>query len=130
MAQISWTRFPHRPTIWRARRVAWQQGHRGHAISGPTCHAAFAHSKHLNIICFRYRGAVQADRLNRLNSEIVIRLQEAGRVAPSSTMLGDHFAIRAAIVNHRSTSEDLDCLYDAVLACGRQLAPDFAVHDS
>lgn len=84
----------------------------------------------LNIICFRYRGAVRADQLNRLNSEIVIRLQEAGRVAPSSTMLGDHFAIRAAIVNHRSTSDDLDCLYNAVLACGRQLASDFAVHDS
>jgi aromatic-L-amino-acid/L-tryptophan decarboxylase len=69
----------------------------------------------LNIVCFGYRSP-DADRLN---AEIVADLHEAGRVAPSLTTVGGRTALRAAIVNHRTTAADVDALVDAVLACGR-----------
>lgn len=69
----------------------------------------------LNIVCFGYRGP-DADRLN---AEIVADLHEAGRVAPSLTRIGGRTAIRAAIVNHRTTAEDVEALVRSVLALGR-----------
>ena len=69
----------------------------------------------LNIVCFRYRGR----DANRLNAKIVTDLQESGVCAPSTTMIGPHLAIRAAIVNHRTERRDIDALVNAVLACGR-----------
>jgi len=69
----------------------------------------------LNIVCFGYRGP-DADRLN---ADIVARLHEAGRVAPSLTTLGGRTAIRAAIVNHRTAPADVDALVNSVLSLGR-----------
>ncbi len=65
----------------------------------------------LNIVCFRVRGYGDAAL-----AELVADLQEAGRFAPSTTMLEGRLAIRAAIVNHRTTRRDIDGLVDAVLA--------------
>ena len=72
----------------------------------------------LNIVCFRYR-ARDADAVN---AEIVLDLQESGRVAPSSTVIDGQVAIRAAIVNHRTEERDLEALVEATLACGRTRA--------
>jgi tetratricopeptide (TPR) repeat protein/glutathione synthase/RimK-type ligase-like ATP-grasp enzyme len=71
----------------------------------------------LNVVCFRYR----ADDPDRINAEIVVRLQEAGSVAPSTTIIDGQLAIRAAIVNHRTAQEDIDKLLDQTLAYGRML---------
>ena len=60
----------------------------------------------LNIVCFRYRAA-DADRVNR---EIVADIQESGIAAPSTTVLDGQLAIRAAIVNHRTDTCDIDAL--------------------
>jgi aromatic-L-amino-acid/L-tryptophan decarboxylase len=68
----------------------------------------------LNIVCFRYRS----DDANRLNAEIVADLHESGIVAPSTTMIGDRLAIRAAIVNHRTGEQDMDALIEATVAFG------------
>ncbi len=68
----------------------------------------------LNIVCFRYR----CENPNRINADIVIALQESGIVAPSSTTLQGQLAIRAAIVNHRTTMSDIDALIAATLAFG------------
>jgi len=68
----------------------------------------------LNIVCFRYRGA-DADALN---AAIVADIHESGIAAPSTTTIGGHLAIRAAIVNHRTDDCDIDALLDAVLHCG------------
>ncbi|HEX8786799.1 MAG TPA: cytochrome D ubiquinol oxidase subunit I, partial [Telluria sp.] len=57
----------------------------------------------------------------RVNREIVLKLHDEGRVAPSSTELEGRYAIRAAIVNHRSGPADVDALVDAVLRAGRAL---------
>ena len=69
----------------------------------------------LNIVCFAYRCPDQDAR----NAEIVCDLQEAGRVAPSITMVNGRTAIRAAIVNHRTEAADVDALMEGVLAFGR-----------
>lgn len=71
----------------------------------------------LNIVCFRYR----CDDANRVNTELVIALQESGIAAPSSTTLNGNVAIRAAIVNHRTTKNDMDILLAAVLKFGNAL---------
>jgi glutamate/tyrosine decarboxylase-like PLP-dependent enzyme len=68
----------------------------------------------LNIVCFRYRG----EDADRLNAEIVVDLQESGVVAPSTTKIANHLAIRAAIVNHRTDTRDVDALVNAVVALG------------
>jgi glutamate/tyrosine decarboxylase-like PLP-dependent enzyme len=72
----------------------------------------------LNIVCFRYMCA-DPERVNR---EIVLALYDEGRVAPSATTLDGRYAIRAAIVNHRTGREDIDALVDAVLRAGRRLS--------
>jgi glutamate/tyrosine decarboxylase-like PLP-dependent enzyme len=71
----------------------------------------------LNIVCFRYR----AEDANRINGELVIALQESGLAAPSTTMLGNNLAIRAALFNHRTQEQDVDRMLDGVIRLGRQL---------
>jgi len=73
----------------------------------------------LNIVCFRHRG----DDPDALNRRIVAALHESGQAAPSTTILHGHLAIRAAIVNHRTRTGDVDALVEAVLALGRRLSP-------
>jgi glutamate/tyrosine decarboxylase-like PLP-dependent enzyme len=69
----------------------------------------------LNIVCFRYR----AEDTNRVNDAIVVALQESGVVAPSTTRIKGQTAIRAAIVNHRTSRAEIDALVEGVLTLGR-----------
>jgi glutamate/tyrosine decarboxylase-like PLP-dependent enzyme len=73
----------------------------------------------LNIVCFRYRAA----DANEVNGEIVMDIQESGIAAPSTTILDGQLAIRAAIVNHRTGTRDIDALISAVLDFGAQRVP-------
>src|SRR5580692_8210054 len=73
----------------------------------------------LNIVCFRYRAA----DANKVNGDIVIDIQESGIAAPSTTLLDGELAIRAAIVNHRTDTCDIDALISAVLEFGAQRSP-------
>ncbi|MEW6511031.1 MAG: pyridoxal-dependent decarboxylase [Bacteroidota bacterium] len=76
----------------------------------------------LNIVCFRYTGKTRGTpSLNELNKELLLRLHESGVAAPSYTMLGDSYALRVAITNHRSRFEDFDILVREVLRIGREL---------
>jgi len=79
----------------------------------------------LNIVCFRFRPHTHAlpgeTEIERINREILIQLQEAGSVAPSSTLLNGRFAIRAAIFNHRTTRAEIDTLIEQTLEIGRGL---------
>jgi glutamate/tyrosine decarboxylase-like PLP-dependent enzyme len=68
----------------------------------------------LNIVCFRYRST----DANVVNAALVVALQESGIAAPSTTTINGQLAIRAAIVNHRTTTSDIDALIDATLALG------------
>jgi aromatic-L-amino-acid decarboxylase len=73
----------------------------------------------LNVACFRFRAeGLSAEELDRLNLEVLLRVQESGAATPSSTVLHGAFAIRACNVNHRTTRADLDALLQAVVANG------------
>ena len=76
----------------------------------------------LNIVCYRYNpGHLDDHGLNALNKELLQRLQEQGIATPSYTVLNDHYAIRVAITNHRSTRKDFDCLVEASTRLGREI---------
>jgi aromatic-L-amino-acid/L-tryptophan decarboxylase len=68
----------------------------------------------LNVVCFGYR----ATEAQRVNSRIVIELQESGIVAPSTTVLNGRIAIRAAIVNHRTSGREIEALVERTVALG------------
>ena len=69
---------------------------------------------HLNIVCFRHRG----DDADRLNAAIVADLHESGIAAPSTTMIDQKLAIRAAIFNHRTQPRDVDAMLSAAARFG------------
>jgi glutamate/tyrosine decarboxylase-like PLP-dependent enzyme len=69
----------------------------------------------LAITCFRCEGAGSEDADDRLNEEIVVRVQESGVAVPSSGRVHGRVVIRVNITNHRTTRADLDLLLDAVL---------------
>ena len=78
----------------------------------------------LNIVNFRFVGnpvRIPSDKLDDLNAEILMQLQERGIAAPSSTVLNGRFSIRVAICNHRSRREDFDALIAGVISIGREL---------
>ncbi|MFT3685025.1 MAG: pyridoxal-dependent decarboxylase [Phycisphaerales bacterium] len=76
----------------------------------------------MNVICFRYivEGMSQ-DKLDALNTELLVRIQESGVAVPSNARIDGRFAIRVANTNHRTTQADFDVLIDAVLATGAAL---------
>lgn len=65
----------------------------------------------LNIVCFGIRGLSDHDV-----GELVKDLQESGIAAPSTTRISGRLAVRAAIVNHRTTCGTIDRMLDALLA--------------
>jgi glutamate/tyrosine decarboxylase-like PLP-dependent enzyme len=77
----------------------------------------------LNVVCFRYAPAgVPEERLNAINEEVLLRLQEAGIAVPSGTTLHGRYAIRVANVNHRSRREDFDLLARSVVRIGQEVS--------
>lgn len=76
----------------------------------------------LNIVCFRFVAAEMREaQLNRLNEELLIRIQEAGVAVPTGTTLQGKYAIRCAITNHRSRREDFEALVAAAVQLGQGL---------
>ena len=82
----------------------------------------------LSITTFRYRpldlksGEEKVELyLNRLNRELLTRLQEGGEVYVSNAVIGGKFVLRACIVNFRSTLEDIRSLPASVARAGKDL---------
>jgi aromatic-L-amino-acid/L-tryptophan decarboxylase len=76
----------------------------------------------LNICCFRYLApGLDGPALDALNAEIVIRLQEEGLAAPSTTRVHGASVIRVNLTNHRTRTADLDQLLKDVAALGAAL---------
>jgi aromatic-L-amino-acid decarboxylase len=63
----------------------------------------------LNIVCFGIRNAGP-----ETVRDVVTKLQLAGIAAPSWTTLDGETVIRCAIVNHRTTVEDIDVFWEAL----------------
>jgi aromatic-L-amino-acid decarboxylase len=77
----------------------------------------------LNVVCFRYRApGMGEEELNSLNRELLVRIQESGIAAPSSTVLRGVFALRIAITNHRTRTSDLQLLLDAAVRLGAEIS--------
>ncbi|MDE1905973.1 MAG: cytochrome D ubiquinol oxidase subunit I [Rhodospirillales bacterium] len=64
----------------------------------------------LNIVCFGVEGKTDQQVL-----DLVADLQEDGLFAPSTTIINGRVAIRCAIVNHRTTEDDIDALVAEIL---------------
>ena len=73
----------------------------------------------LNIVCFRRKG----DRDGALGQELVMRLQERGLAAPSTTRIGGRTVIRAAIFNHRTRLADIDGFFADAVRIAAELRP-------
>jgi glutamate/tyrosine decarboxylase-like PLP-dependent enzyme len=82
----------------------------------------------LNIVCFRYVSPGREPiELDRLNHDLLVRLQTSGLALPSHAVLEGRFVIRAAITNHRSNYDDLSFLVDEVLRIGTEMADDVSM---
>ena len=84
----------------------------------------------LNICCFRFTspGASKSE-LDALNEELVIRLQESGIAAPSTTRIDGRLAIRVNLTNHRTKISDMNILLDAVCRIGGEIRADQSAPD-
>jgi glutamate/tyrosine decarboxylase-like PLP-dependent enzyme len=78
----------------------------------------------LSAVCFRYTGTGSRaeDELNRHNADILKRVVQGGRVYLSNATLGGKFCLRACIVNHRTTEEDVESVIPEVLAAAKALS--------
>jgi glutamate/tyrosine decarboxylase-like PLP-dependent enzyme len=92
----------------------------------------------LSICCFRYVSANarrqletatdQAERdrvnseLNRLNERIMLAVQRGGRAYLSNATLRGKFALRACIINFRTSRADIDLTLDVVRETAREIA--------
>lgn len=81
----------------------------------------------LSICTFRYvpahmrggSGPEHEDALNRLNRELLDRLQRNGDAFVSNAVIGGRYVLRACIVNINTTAADVDALPDIVVRTGR-----------
>jgi aromatic-L-amino-acid decarboxylase len=62
----------------------------------------------LSIVCFSVRGDATGDT----NRALVMALHEAGLAAPSTTVRDGRVVVRAALFNHRTTTDDIDRFVD------------------
>jgi glutamate/tyrosine decarboxylase-like PLP-dependent enzyme len=75
----------------------------------------------LSAVCFRWTGG-SAATLDERNQQILQRVVRRGRVLLSNATLGGRFALRACIVNHRTTDQDVTAVIQEVLAAARETA--------
>lgn len=76
----------------------------------------------LNVVCFRYiRPNYNDTKLDSLNKQIEIELQERGIAVPSIVSIRGKKYLHAAITNHRSRKEDFDLLVQEVVRIGNEL---------
>lgn len=75
----------------------------------------------LGIVCFRYvppGPRLPETELTRLNEAVLVAVQRRGRAFVSNALVRGRFALRACLVNYRTTGADLEILLREVLAAG------------
>jgi len=89
-------------------------------------------TQNLSITTFRYvpahlrakTGDPQVEEsLGRLNRELLTRLEKGGQVFLSNAVIDGTFALRACIVNFRTSNEDIEALPEIVASTARQCVP-------
>jgi glutamate/tyrosine decarboxylase-like PLP-dependent enzyme len=73
----------------------------------------------LSAVCFRYNAG--GGDLNVLNRAILKRVTERGGVYLSNAGIHGHFALRACVVNHRTTEDDVRAVVSEVVAAAREV---------
>jgi glutamate/tyrosine decarboxylase-like PLP-dependent enzyme len=73
----------------------------------------------LSAVCFRWAGGPAAS-LDQRNQEILRSVVRRGGVALSNATLRGRFALRACIVNHRTTDQDVAAVVEEVLAAAEE----------
>jgi len=68
----------------------------------------------LSAVCFRWNDGADPATLNRRNAEILACITQRGRVLLSNATIRGAFALRACIVNHRTTDDDVRIVMDEV----------------
>ncbi len=71
----------------------------------------------LSAVCFRYRSRGDADALNQ---GILQRVNRRGKVFLSNATIHGRFALRACIVNHRTTPDDIEQVVSEAIVVGRE----------
>jgi aromatic-L-amino-acid/L-tryptophan decarboxylase len=124
--------------VWTALRQAGRDGYlkmigddirlAQHLNSLVTAHPELeGFSCELSIVTFRYVPADLTQRigsaeteeyLNRLNQDILSRIETSGEAFLSNTVADNKFALRACIVNFRTTLEDVEALPELVVRIG------------
>ena len=79
----------------------------------------------LSAVCFRFRKAEAKtdEELNQCNLQLLARVVKRGRVYLSNAAIGGKFCLRACIVNHRTTDDDVDAVVTEVLATAKEMDP-------
>jgi glutamate/tyrosine decarboxylase-like PLP-dependent enzyme len=78
----------------------------------------------LSIVCFRFAPLSMRDdveKLNQLNKRLLEAIQLSGNAFLSSTTINGAFCLRACVINHRSTEQDIDFLVAHVQQIGERL---------
>lgn len=73
----------------------------------------------LSAVCFRHRGTARDGK--DLNPDILQRVIQRGRVYLSNARLNGQFSLRACIVNHRTTDDDVAMVVSEVLAAAQEV---------
>ncbi len=123
--------------VWLGLRMAGQQGYRRMiADDMALARALYAEAERhpeleaftvgLSVTTFRYVPAEMAGKtprdeqyLDRLNTEILTRLQVGGEVYLSNAVVRDRFLLRSCIVNFRTTAKDIAAIPEIVARAGR-----------
>jgi aromatic-L-amino-acid decarboxylase len=83
-----------------------------------------ARTHNLSITTFRLRPpGVEDDELDRLNEELLERLQTGGEAFVSNAIIDGAYFLRACIVNFRTTEDDIRALPEIVKRVGAELVP-------
>ncbi len=85
-------------------------------------------TQNLSITTFRYvpselrskvGEAETEERLNKLNEELLERVERSGKAFLSNAVINGRFALRACIVNFRTSDEDIEALPDVIANLAR-----------
>ena len=77
----------------------------------------------LSIVTFRYRpsGVAEPTAVDAFNEKLLTEIQKDGRFYLSNAVVGGRFALRACIVNFRTTRKEMEELPKVVVELGRKL---------
>jgi glutamate/tyrosine decarboxylase-like PLP-dependent enzyme len=85
-------------------------------------------TRNLSIATFRYvpsdlsvGSVVVESYLNQLNEELLGQLQRSGEAFLSNALIGGKYALRACVVNFRTSLEDIEALPEIVSRLGRAI---------